>query len=599
MFSRCTFVDFYSEIIAGILRGEIMKSNFQTRKIKLASKYKMGNIPRNSEILARASKEDLPHILPVLRRKAVRTISGVAVVAVMTSPEKCPHGKCIYCPGGPDYGSAQSYTGKEPAARRAGSLSFDPYRQVRHRIEQLNAIGHSTDKIDLIVMGGTFTARPLDYQEQFVKRCFDAMNSFSIDRTGQLAAGDFGALNLEEAQLLNETAKSRCVGLTVETRPDYCREMHVDNILRFGATRVELGVQTVYDDVLRLVERGHGVAETIEATRLCKDSGLKVCYHMMPGLPGNDIERDFNAFKTIFENPDFRPDMLKIYPALVIKGTKLYDLWKRGEYEPIGTEEAVKLLARVKEIVPPWVRIQRIERDIPTNLIDAGIMQSNIRELIADELAAHGKKCRCIRCREMGYGALKGRKIDKSSIVLSRIDYGASGGNEIFLSYEDKSSDCLIGYLRLRLPSPKAHRPEISGRTRKSKCDNCSLVSITGELKSHFDFSSEETVARCEDTALILDTRYSLLNMERPPLVTCAIVREVKVLGQMVEIGAVGGADTAQHRGYGAALLREAEKIAKDELGASKMLVMSGVGVREYYRKFGYGREGAYMGKKL
>ncbi len=562
MLSRCGAVDFYSEIIAGILCGKITKANVQTAKIKMAAKYKLGKIPRNSEILARASEEEMAILLPVLRRKVVRTISGVAVVAVMTSPEKCPHGKCIYCPGGPDYGSAQSYTGKEPAARRAGSLEFDPYKQVRHRIEQLNAIGHSTDKIDLIVMGGTFTARPLDYQEQFVKRCFDAMNSFSIDRTGQLSAEDFGALNLEEAQLLNETAKSRCVGLTVETRPDYCKEFHVDSILRFGATRVELGVQTVYDDVLRFVERGHGIAETVEATRLCKDSGLKVCYHMMPGLPGSDPERDFQAFKAIFENSDFRPDMLKIYPALVIKGTKLYDLWKRGDYEPIDTESAVKLLACVKEIVPPWVRIQRIERDIPTNLIDAGIMQSNIRELVADELAARGKKCICIRCREIGYGAMRGKKPDYSSAALSRIDYGASGGKEIFLLYEDKTNDAIIGYLRLRVPSAKAHRPEISGQWL-----------VNGDQNA-------------------LTTNHS-------PLTTCAIVREIKVLGQMVGIGAAGGADTAQHKGYGASLLREAEKIAKDELGAGKMLVLSGVGVREYYRKFGYERNGAYMGKKL
>ncbi|MDD5503195.1 MAG: tRNA uridine(34) 5-carboxymethylaminomethyl modification radical SAM/GNAT enzyme Elp3, partial [Candidatus Thermoplasmatota archaeon] len=530
-------MDFYSEIISKIIRGEITKENVQTAKIKLASKYGMKEIPRNSDILANADEEEMQHVLPVLRRKAVRTISGVAVVAVMTSPEKCPHGKCIYCPGGPDLGSAQSYTGKEPAARRAGSLEFDPYRQVRHRIEQLNAIGHSTDKIDLIVMGGTFTARPLDYQEQFVKRCFDAMNSFSIDKTGQLSGEDFGAINLEEAQLINETAKSRCIGLTVETRPDYCREYHVDNILKYGATRVELGVQTVYDDVLKFVERGHGIAESIQSTQICKDAGLKVCYHMMPGLPGNDTERDFQAFKTIFENPDFRPDMLKIYPTLVIKGTKLYDMWKNGEYKPLDVESATKLLARVKEIVPPWVRIQRIERDIPTNLIDAGILQSNLRELVAQELEAHDKHCGCIRCREMGYGELKGRKLDKSNIQLSRIDYEASGGKETFLSYEDKTNDCLVGYLRLRLPSAKAHRPEIAGQN-------------------------------------------------------AGIVREVKVVGQMVGIGKAGTDESAQHKGYGTALLREAEQIAKQEWGASKMLVMSGVGVREYYRKFGYERDG-------
>lgn len=534
-------MDFYSEIISKIASGKITKANLQIAKIKIASKYNLERIPKNSEILAHADEDFIPYVLPVLQRKAVRTVSGVAVVAVMTSPEKCPHGKCIYCPGGPEFGSAQSYTGKEPAARRAVSLEFDPYRQVRHRIEQLNMIGHPTDKIDLIIMGGTLTARLLDYQEQFVKRCFDAMNSFSIDWTGQISGENFGALNLEEAQLINETAKSRCIGLTIETRPDYCKEYHVDNMLRFGATRVELGVQTVYDDILKLVKRGHSVADTVEATRICKDAGLKVCYHMMPGLPGSDMEKDFSAFKEIFENINFRPDMLKIYPTLVMKGTELYEIWKRGEYRPLEEEEAVKLLARIKENIPPWVRVQRIERDIPADLIDAGIIQSNIREQVAEEMAAHGKRCRCIRCREIGYKMLKGIKPDYSNIELQRMDYYASGGKEVFLSFEDKTNDAIIGYLRLRIPSEKAHRPEVGK--------------------------------------------------------DAAIIRELKVLGQMVEIGKrIEGA--FQHRGYGISLMQEAERIAREEFGKRRMLVNSGIGAKEYYRKFGYERNGFYMEKK-
>ena len=255
----------------------------------------------------------------LLRKKATRSISGVAVVAVMTSPASCPHGLCIPCPGGPSSNTPQSYTGHEPAALRAGLNDYDPFLQTRNRVEQLRIIGHPVDKIDFIIMGGTFTARDPFYQDWFVRRCYDGLNNKD-------------SKNLEEAKLLNETAESRCIGLTVETRPDWFRIRHADMALSWGATRVELGVQTVYDDVLYSIHRGHNVTDSISATRIAKDSGFKVCYHLMPGLPNSDFERDIECFKTVFNDDRFKPDMIKIYPTLTIEKTEPFDRYKKGEY---------------------------------------------------------------------------------------------------------------------------------------------------------------------------------------------------------------------------------------------------------------------------
>ncbi|MCK5258057.1 MAG: tRNA uridine(34) 5-carboxymethylaminomethyl modification radical SAM/GNAT enzyme Elp3, partial [Thermoplasmatales archaeon] len=350
-------MSFYSEIIDLILSKKIQtKGELHKTKVKLCKKYKLNSVPPDSEILARLPSEfselEREAVIDVLRKKPMRTISGVAIVAVMTSPEECPHGRCIPCPGGPEINTPQSYTGYEPAAMRALLNDFDPFLQTKSRLEQLKAIGHPVDKIDFIIMGGTFTARNPYYQEWFVKRCFDALNREESP-------------SLEMAKKKNETALSRCIGLTVETRPDWFRLQHADNALELGATRVELGIQTVFDDVLYGMKRGHTVMDSISATRIAKECGFKVCYHMMPGLPGSDIEMDVESFQTIFEDPDFKPDMIKIYPTLIIKGTQLYDLWEKGEYESLSNEGAAKLVAKLKGYVPEWVRIQRIQRDIP------------------------------------------------------------------------------------------------------------------------------------------------------------------------------------------------------------------------------------------
>jgi len=431
-------MDYYEEIISLIASGQIRsRDELQRAKVRLCSKYGMKALPTNADILARADESVYEDVLPLLQLKPSRTASGVAIVAVMTSPFPCPHGKCIYCPGGVDNGSAQSYTGREPAALRAAQHDFDPYRQTSARIEQLRAIGHPTDKVDLIIMGGTFTARDRAYQEGFIKGCFDGMNGFVSE-------------TLEEAQKANETAPSRCIGLTVETRPDYFYKEQIDFSMRLGATRVELGVQILDDDILEGVKRGHGVREVGESTAMARAAGLKIVYHFMPGLPGATPEKDYESFRQAFSDERFMPDMLKIYPTLVIKGTELYEMWKRGEYEPYSLEETVELLARVKsEIVPPWVRIQRIQRDIPAPLIEAGVKKSHLRSLVQQRLAEEGKRCNCIRCREIGRGdpIIESITPDTSDLLVRK--YRSSGGEERFISYE--YGDRIVGFARLRL----------------------------------------------------------------------------------------------------------------------------------------------------
>ena len=512
----------YQEIISEILAKKIVtKDEIHKIKLKFCRKYNLDKVPSDPDILSNVDEKFYPVLEPVLRKKPVRTISGVAVVAVMTSPAECPHGKCIYCPGGVDYGSAQSYTGKEPAALRAGMNNFDPFLQTKSRIEQLSIIGHPTDKVDLIIMGGTFTSRKIDYQDFFVKRCFDALNGMD-------------AGSLKDAQEINESAKHRCIGLTIETRPDWCKKEHVEQILRLGGTRVELGIQSTFDSVLKEIERGHKVKDSVDATRILKDAGLKVCYHMMPGLPGSSRDMDLESFKKIFYDEKFRPDMLKIYPTLVIKGTKLYDKWKNKEYKALSTEEAAELIADVKKIVPRWVRIQRIQRDIPVGLIDDGVKKSNLRQIVKEKMKKRGIRCNCIRCREVGHKMLNNIFPDIENIKLLRIDYDASNGKEIFLSFEDVKKNILIGFARLRKPKNKDH----------------------------------------------------------------TIIRELKVFGQMLSIGEKPEYEW-QHRGYGKELMKECERITKEEFGYKKILVNSGVGVRNYYRKIGYKRYRSYMGKLL
>ena len=422
-------------LIAAVKDGTVQdRTALQNLKLKLCAEYGLEAVPPNSSILALVDDDDRDLLLPLLIKKPMRTASGVAVVAVMTSPCDCPHGKCAYCPGGVSNDSPQSYTGKEPAARRAARNSYDPFLQVSDRIRQLTEIGHKTDKIDLIIMGGTFTSREPEYQEWFVRRCFDAMNGSESE-------------TLEQAHRMNETAEHRCVGLTVETRPDVFDSEQMDRAMALGATRVELGVQILDDDILAGVDRGHGVEAVRRCTRECRERGLKVCYHIMPGLPGSDPGKDMECFRRVFDDPDFRPDMLKFYTTLVIEGTKVHEWWSKGEYEPYDVDTAVDLLCRMKSTVPEYVRIQRIQRDIPVPQIAAGIMRSNLRQLVDDEMSRRGLSCRCIRCREVGHTGIALENPDK--VELRTVSYGCCGGMEHFISYV--YDDSLIGYARLRL----------------------------------------------------------------------------------------------------------------------------------------------------
>ncbi|HIP17568.1 MAG TPA: tRNA uridine(34) 5-carboxymethylaminomethyl modification radical SAM/GNAT enzyme Elp3 [Methanothermococcus okinawensis] len=521
------------------------KQKIEDIKGECIRKYNLKvGFPPNSEIIKYATEEEKKELISLLRKKPIRTLSGVAVVSVMTSPEKCPHGKCIFCPGGTEsiFGDVpQSYTGKEPATMRGLMYNFDPYLQTMERIKQLKKVGHPTDKVELIIMGGTFPARDIRYQDNFIKGCLDALNGRP-------------SKTLEESQKINERAKHRCVALTIETRPDYCKEKEINQMLKLGTTRVELGVQTIYNDILKYVERGHTVEDTIRATQLLKDSGLKVSYHIMPGLPGSSIEQDREVFREIFNNQDFKPDLIKIYPCLVIEDTKLYQLWKKGEFKPMDYKEAIDLIVYAKSIMPKWVRTSRIQRDIPATVIEEGVKKSNLGEIVYKTLDKRGIRCKCIRCREVGHVIYKrGIYPNPENIKLCREDYMASGGHEIFLSYEDIKKDILIGYLKLRIPY-KPFRPEIDDKTALVR-----QLHVCGQ---------EQELLR-----------------ERGPKKEEACENELEVFWQ--------------HRGYGRALLKEAERIVREEFHYNKIFITSGIGVREYYRKLGYRRIGAYMGKIL
>jgi elongator complex protein 3 len=415
---------------------------------------------------------------------------------------------------------------------RGAQNNFDPYLQVQSRIEQLTAIGHKVDKIELIIMGGTFPATPADYQTWFIKRCLDAI-------TGKTSA------TLEEAKSYAETSRRRRnVGITVETRPDWAKQNHIDAMLNMGVTRIELGVQNPDDEIYRLVRRTHTVADVMEATRVAKDAGLKIVYHMMPGMPGSSPKKDIEAFNRIFTEPAFKPDMIKIYPCLTIAGTKTAEWYHKGVYKPYTTEEAVSLITQIKKTVPPWIRIMRVQRDIPARLILAGVKKSNLRELTKEKLAEQGTKCRCIRCREVGHRtAADGVKPDLEKVKIFTQRYHASDGTEVFISAEDPQNDVLLGYLRLRVPSAKAHRPEIT-------------------------------------------------------IQPAAIVRELHVYGPLVPVGR-HSANAWQHRGLGAELLKEAECITREHFDLKKLLVISALGTRRYYKRFEYERDGVYVSKRL
>lgn len=594
----------------------VSKQQLSNLKISLSKKYNLRKIPTDIEVMMHLPQERLPEASKILLTKPVRTISGVAPIAVMTPPYGCPHGKCTFCPGGPGsfFGDVpQSYTGHEPSTMRARRNNYDPYLIVMNRLEHLTSAGHSPNKAELIIQGGTFPAIPIQEQDRIIAYCFKAMNDFSklfyvngkfdiaafkeffilpgtvsdqnriqkirqsllsikanvevnvetnveanakgavegnvkdnlkdnvkanveIDIKNNFKDNDFESRlpSLSEEQKKNELSDIRCVALAIETKPDWGLEQHALQMLRLGTTRVELGIQTTYEKPLKITNRGHTLQDSIDSTRILKDFGFKITYHIMLGLPEVTREMDIECIKTIFSNPDYMPDSLKIYPCMVMPGTPMHIQWQKGQFKPIDAVEAADRIAFAKRFVPEWCRIMRVQRDIPSTVVTDGVKKTNLRQYVGQSLEKYDYKCRCIRCREP-----KG-KAAPQNFEFKVVSYAASGGTEFFISAEDKERDVLLGFCRLRIPC-KAMLPELAN---------------------------------------------------------AAVVRELHVYGKAQSFGVQGN---VQHRGIGRKLMDIAENISKDYSlkNLKKIAVISGIGVREYYRKIGYELEGFYMTKNL
>lgn len=547
------------------------------KRLILRSSDSANTIPTTSDLLKSYHELVQSHKIKkssylerLLTKRAVRTLSGVTIITVLTKPFPCP-GKCIYCPT--EERMPKSYLSDEPAANRALSLKFDPYEQVRQRIKALENNGHPTDKIELIVKGGTWNAYPVDYQYWFILRCFEACNqrvcrmNFSSlrmhtpasDRTpaSVLAQEKLTQQTLQvhssaetcskvltdlskvltRAQTKNETAKHRIIGLTLETRPDFINEENIKIMRELGCTRIEMGVQTIDNKILKTINRGHSFEEVITATKLLKDFGFKVDYHLMPQLPGSTPSKDLKMMLKIFNDPNYRPDMIKIYPCTVIKNSELYDWLKAGKYKPYSDRKLIDILKQFKTQVPRYVRISRLIRDIPSHHIQAGNKMTNLRQVIQNEMKNGGLKCNCLRCREVGHSP-----IDASQLVpkLFIDKYAASDGTEYFLSLEDKKRSAVFAFCRLRV--------------------------------SHFHGKGD-------------------------PMSYPAYIRELHTYGQLIEIGKKDK-KASQHTGLGKKMIAEAEKICR-KAKIEKLAVISGVGVRGYYKKLGFKLENTYMVKKM
>jgi len=521
-------------------------------------------IPSTSELLKSYHKLLKAHKIKqneqlekLLTKRAVRTLSGVTIITVLTKPYPCP-GKCIYCPT--EEQMPKSYLSDEPAANRALHLQFDPYEQVRMRIKALEDNGHPTDKIELIVKGGTWNAYPVDYQYWFILRCFEACNllrlgvshqlgssrrsasAFSLSSprgSGMVAAATITRSKAEADRLIrkligqqakNENAKHRIIGLTLETRPDFINENTIKIMRELGCTRIEMGVQTIDDKILKTINRGHDSAEVVRATKLLKDFGFKVDYHLMPQLPGSTPAKDLKMMLEIFDNQNYRPDMVKIYPCTVIKNSELYQWLQKGKYKPYSDRQLINIIKKFKTQVPRYVRISRLIRDIPSHHIQAGNKMTNLRQVIQSEMQKEGLKCKCLRCREVGHALFNAKSLAPKLFIDK---YKANGGTEYFLSFEDAKRNVVFAFCRLRVGG----------------------------------------------------TIYP------------AYIRELHTYGQLIEIGKKGK-KSSQHTGMGKKLMIEVEKICRKKK-IKKLAVISGAGVRDYYRKLGFKLENTYMVKNI
>ena len=504
----------------------------------------------------------------------------------MSKPHRCPHiattgAICVYCPGGPDSDfeySTQSYTGYEPTSMRAIRARYDPYIQARARLDQLRRLGHSADKVEFVLMGGTFMSLPADYRDYFIRGLHDALSGNSSS-------------SHVEAVRYGEASRTKCVGLTIETRPDHCQSHHLTQMLSYGCTRLEIGLQSTYEDVARDTNRGHTVRAVGQCFRLAKDAGFKVVAHMMPDLPNVGWERDLESFREFFENPAFRSDGLKVYPTLVIRGTGLYELWKRGAYQNYHPATLVDLVARVLSLLPPWVRAYRIQRDIPMPLVSSGVEKGNLRELALARMGQLGLRCRDVRTREAGIQDIHSAVVPEN-VELVRRDYAANGGWETFLAYEDPRQDILVALLRLRKVSG---RPETRQPQLRRKRESGGVGGGGGGGGATTSTTMTATTASTTAATSPSSTSSSLLP---PPTNRASIVRELHVYGTAVAVHA-RDSSKHQHQGYGALLMEEAERIARVEHRSKKLSVISGVGTRGYYRKLGFELDGPYMSKAI
>lgn len=505
--------------------------------------------PTLAELVAvyRLVLKDRPHHLAlerVLRCKTVRTDSGVAPITLLTKPYACP-GKCVYCPT--EVRMPKSYVASEPAAARALSLNFDPWRQVTRRVEALERNGHEAKKIELIIKGGTWSAYPWTYRKWFIKRCFDAANQLGEKKRARFST-------LADSQLANESATYRIIGLTIETRPDWLPPVEIARLRELGVTRVELGVQAIDDKILDLTKRGHSIEDVERATILLKTAGLKTDYHFMPGQPGSTARHDVEMFKQMFDDPRFRPDMVKLYPCVVIPSAELAEWYRAGNFQPLEGEALIEAMVEMKAMIPRYCRLSRLIRDFPSFEISGGNQITNLRDVIKERMAERGLSCKCLRCREAGHRTPLAADA-KTELFIEM--YENACGKEYFLSIEDPARTTVLGFLRLRLPDIDPQIQNTKTRTQREK-----LLELIPEIR---------------DTAF---------------------VRELHTYGQALRVGDEARGDASQHKGYGQQLMKAAEDLAKKH-GYKTLSVISGIGVRAYYRKLGYRRNGTYMRKFL
>ena len=466
-----------------------------------------------------------PDLLAKIRMKPTRTLSGVTTVTVLTAPWPCP-GSCIFCPT--DERMPKSYLPDEPGAARAFQNQFDPYLQVSSRIRSYEAVGHPTDKIELLILGGSWTSYPWEYQQDFIKRCFDAMNECDSE-------------DLKQAQQINETAAHRNVGLVVETRPDLLDAETLRQLRVLGVTKLQLGIQSLNDEILSLNRRNLSVQDALRHVALARAAGFKIVLHWMPNLLGATPESDAADFRRLWQSPEeglgFCPDELKIYPTQLLQGTDLYSEWEKGNYQPYDMETLVRLLADIKPMIEPYCRVNRVIRDIPSHHVVAGNTRSSLRMDIQNLMKERGTACRCIRCRE-----IRGQKVSQDELILNDYRYRAAFADEHFLQFVTED-DRLAGYLRLSIP------------------DDLGANAPIDELRG------------------------------------CALIREVHIYGQSLPVG-TEQSGAAQHIGLGSRLIEEACSIAAS-LGFERIAVIAAIGTRRYYESRKFFRGAYYLLRNL